>query len=250
MKLSLLLSDPIESRISLPTSENYTPVAVEHFIFLLGLTEAVTYDDGCSCGLNKTCTVQANFVKFNSSEIVPVQGLKVGCTPTESLLASTLECFYNASCITLIQAQTNYITSIDATNPPVSLFANTTRFAIHTTVEDLVRKLFIEDWSTSTNYSLYFDQCSPLSCFYTYIQRLNSFYTITLMLSLYGGLSVTLKWLCPRIVLIMFKAFHCRKKRMNMVEAPGSIKIATMEPKNNPNASVDLRSLPTVLAAQ
>ncbi|CAF3993155.1 unnamed protein product, partial [Adineta steineri] len=75
--------------------------------------QAVIYDNNCSCGLNPTCTTQANFISNNASEIIPIKGLKMGCTPSESLLASTLECFYDSSCIKLIQEQTNYNNSIN-----------------------------------------------------------------------------------------------------------------------------------------
>ncbi|CAF1506657.1 unnamed protein product, partial [Adineta steineri] len=57
-------------------------------------TQAIIYD-GCSCGLYLNCTTQANFMKSNSSEMIPIKGLKIGCIPSESFRASTLECFYD-----------------------------------------------------------------------------------------------------------------------------------------------------------
>ncbi|CAF1386280.1 unnamed protein product [Adineta steineri] len=72
-------------------------------------TRATIYD-GCSCGLYLNCTSQANFIESNSSKLIPVKGLKIGCTPSESFRASTLECFYDRSCIDLIHQYTNYTT--------------------------------------------------------------------------------------------------------------------------------------------
>ncbi|CAF4172766.1 unnamed protein product, partial [Adineta steineri] len=70
--------------------------------------KAINYD-GCSCGLYANCTIQATLVDgYYSSENVPIMGLKMGCTPTESFLASNLACFYNSSCIKLIYDSTNY----------------------------------------------------------------------------------------------------------------------------------------------
>ncbi|CAF0942304.1 unnamed protein product [Adineta steineri] len=69
----------------------------------IAITEAMTYDNECSCGLDATCTTQASFMNSNSSETVAIKGLKMGCTPSESFLGSTLECFYDSSCINLIQ---------------------------------------------------------------------------------------------------------------------------------------------------
>ncbi|CAF1488814.1 unnamed protein product, partial [Adineta ricciae] len=66
------------------------------------ITRAITYDNNCSCALNMSCTTQAGFVTTSLPSFVPIQGLKMGCTPNEAFLASTLECFYNSTCLGLI----------------------------------------------------------------------------------------------------------------------------------------------------
>ncbi|UJR12721.1 hypothetical protein I4U23_016895 [Adineta vaga] len=70
--------------------------------------KAVIYDDECSCGISSNCTTQAIFIERNSSINITIQGMKMGCTPSESFLSSTLECFYNQSCLNLIQQYTNW----------------------------------------------------------------------------------------------------------------------------------------------
>ncbi|CAF0967598.1 unnamed protein product [Adineta steineri] len=60
-------------------------------------TQAIVYDDKCSCGLYSNCTTQATFITTNPSKIIPIKGLKIGCTPSESFRISTLECLYNES---------------------------------------------------------------------------------------------------------------------------------------------------------
>ncbi|CAF0815388.1 unnamed protein product [Adineta steineri] len=176
-------------------------------------TRALIYDDGCSCGLCSNCTIQANFITFNSSEIIsiPIKGLKIGCTPSESFRASTLECFYDRSCINLIHQYTNYNNSHD----PLSIMNSS--FPINTTMAELIDSLFIERWSTETNYTSYFHQCSPSYCSYTSIQKSTLLDIITLLLSLQGGLTIVLKWICPKIVRITSKIKDYRKKRMNTV---------------------------------
>jgi hypothetical protein len=153
----------------------------------------------------------------------------MGCTPSESFLASTLECFYDLSCISLIQQQNNYTNNINATYDPVLIFANASQFPMNTTMIDLVNHIFIESWSTTINYSAYFDQCSPTFCSYTYIQQLNSLYTVTFLLGLYGGLSFVLKWICPNVIYLLDKVYQWRKKRSNLVEPERAIKMATIE---------------------
>ncbi|CAF1509537.1 unnamed protein product, partial [Adineta steineri] len=182
--------------------------------------QAVIYDNECSCGINATCTTQANFISSNSSEIILVKGLKMGCTPSESFLASTLECFYDSSCINLIQEQTNYNNPINTT---ISLSPNSSHFLINTTVRDLVNVLFVEDWSTKINYTSYFEQCSPSMCSYTYIQQVNLVYTITFLISIYGGLTIALKWICPWIVRLVASINQYRKKKSNSVQPINTI---------------------------
>ncbi|CAF4171623.1 unnamed protein product, partial [Adineta steineri] len=117
-------------------------------------TQGIVYDNNCSCALNASCTIPANFIQTNSSETIPIQGLRMGCTPTESFFASTLECFYNLSCINLIYEHINCSSNVNNTNvlePP----------SINTPVIDLITKLFIDNWSVTINYTLYFNQCLP-----------------------------------------------------------------------------------------
>lgn len=227
----------------------------QNFLFTfatVGVTEAVTYENGCSCGLDRGCIAQASFIKFNSSETVPVQGLKIGCTPTESLLASTLECFYHVSCIYLIEEQMNYSSSINTnTDPPIPLSSATSRFSTNTTVDTLVSDLFTENWTVSTNYSSYYEWCSPSLCLYTYTQELSSLYTITLLISFYSTLSIILQWVCPRIILVIFKIYLWRKKSTVTIEPSRSVELSSTAPATHTTVhhGVDLKSgssMPTI----
>lgn len=177
-------------------------------------TRAVIYDNNCSCGLNGSCSIPASFNQTSSSQSMIIKGFKMGCTPSESFLASTFECFYDLSCINLIHEMMGY-SDIYA---PTPLNASISRFSMNTTVADLVNDLFVESWSTMTNYSAYFHQCSPTECSYTYIQKLNSLYTITYILGLFGGLTIVLKWICPKMVYFVAKIYRCRKKRAAQVQ--------------------------------
>ncbi|CAF3947819.1 unnamed protein product [Adineta steineri] len=182
-------------------------------------TQAIIYD-GCSCGMYLNCTSQANFIESNSSKMISIKGFKIGCTTSESFRASTLECFYDRSCIDLIHEYTNY------TNSHNPLLTMKTRFSINTTISELIDNLFIERWETKMNYSSYFHKCSPLYCSYTYIQKKISFiYTITILLGLQGGLSIVLTWLCPKIVRIASKVNDYRKKRTNTIHPVNSLEI-------------------------
>ncbi|UJR34784.1 hypothetical protein I4U23_027565 [Adineta vaga] len=167
--------------------EFITEVTTDVVIHVPG--KAVIYDDECSCGISPNCTSQATFIEKDFSKKIPINGMKIGCTPSQSFLSSTLECFYNQSCLNLIQQYTNYKTFLK----PLSKIDS--RFSQNTTVRELINHLFIEDWFIDKNYSLYYEQCSPLICSYTRIEELNIFYIITLILGLQGGLTIVLKWI-------------------------------------------------------
>ena len=206
----------------------------------IGWPEALIYDNECSCGLNARCTTDANFINNTTNEIIQIKGFKMGCTPTESFLQSTLECFYNSSCINLIEEQSNYSNNTNGTLIPSPLSLTTSRFSINTTVKDLVKVLFVEDWLINLNYSTYFEQCSPSLCSYTYIQQLNSIYTVIFLLGICGGLTIVLKWICPRIILLLTKIYERRKKRTNRIEIVQSIHVATIDTNNATSNPINL----------
>ncbi|CAF4016489.1 unnamed protein product, partial [Adineta steineri] len=196
------------------------------------ITQPIIYDNGCSCALYPNCTSQASFIEMNSSETIPIRGLKIGCTPSESFLLSNLACFYDQSCINLIQQYTNYTNVISSTNSSISLSITKSQFSINTTIADLINDLFVEEWATNINYSSYYEQCSPLLCSYTYSKQINPLYTITLILGLQGGLTIVLKWICPKIVRTAAKVYHRRKKQTNIVCPVGSLPITTTQTVN------------------
>ncbi|CAF0992437.1 unnamed protein product [Adineta steineri] len=187
------------------------------------ITQALIYDDECSCALNMNCTTQAGFILDDLSTIKPINGLKIGCTPSEALFSSTLECFYNISCINLIL---EFVDNDNMLYSPLS--SNNSRFSMNSTVLDLIINVFIEDWLTSIDYLKYFNQCLPSSCSYQYIQRFNWLYTVTVLLGLYGGLSFIFKWLCPKIILLFNQIYQYYRKRRNTIGPISSTTVATI----------------------
>ena len=189
-------------------------------------TESVVYDNNCSCQLYSNCTSQASFLSTNSSEIIPLKGLKIGCLPSQSFLLSTLECFYDQSCINLIEE------NIHSTSSMSSSLIKTSRFLLNTTINELIKNVFIEQLKTTINYSRYYERCSPSMCSYTYIEHIDLVYTITFLIGLQGGLSIVLKWLSPKLVRIFYSIYRYRKRRIHVVEIV--------------NPTIDLSSVPTV----
>ena len=124
-----------------------------------------------------------------------VPGMKAGCIPHDSMLNSTLECFYNATCIeTLIQFMggTTFAESLDDTVQ--------SRFQPNMTVRYMLAELFIEDWHYTSNFTGYFDSCAPDSCSYSYTERFNAAYMFITFFGFIGGMTVLLGFVAPVLV--------------------------------------------------
>lgn len=66
----------------------------ESYSMLIYFSEPMIYNNSCSCDLQMNCTSTTLF-----------KGLRIGCLPSESFFASTLECFYDHQCLQLLQNQ-------------------------------------------------------------------------------------------------------------------------------------------------
>jgi hypothetical protein len=180
------------------------------------------YDNNCSCGTNSSCTVPQGFycrtTNCNPLETKPnqtVPGLVVSCLPVDSLLLSSLECFYNISCIQMLIEWYSYdwsnatvdprAVNVTPLNPLIS-----SRFPPTTTLDNIVSQLFVEDWTDSNNFSSYYSQCAPNECTYTYEERFNIAYLVSTIFGIVGGLSVALRILIPPIVTLIRRMYqHC-----------------------------------------
>ncbi|CAF1235054.1 unnamed protein product [Adineta steineri] len=186
-------------------------------------TEPMIYDNNCSCGLHSNCTTQAYLYSNNATKPIPIKGLKMGCTPSESFRHSTLECFYNQSCIRQLEEYTKSTSSIIALSP------TSNNSSMIRTIDELIYSLFVEEWSPHIHYPSYFQQCLPSLCLYTYIKRFDIFHILTLLLGFQGGLSIVLKWICPKIIQLIVQIQKYRKKRNNIIEHTSTIELSSGE---------------------
>jgi len=58
----------------------------------------------------------------------------------------------------------------------------------------------IDKWGEKIEYQLYYKQCAPKFCFYSFTSRSDALYVFTTIVGLFGGLSVALKIIVPLIV--------------------------------------------------
>ena len=175
-------------------------------------------DDECFCGVTADCSASADFSDLYGEEtegafttpqdsIYTVTGFLVGCYALEGLLRSTLQCFYDSTCLTTVLT---YFPPNNITNL-VPLDINQTQYSSATTIEIIANDLFLEQWLAEISFSAYYSTCAPLLCTYK-ITRYNNFLQIlTTLLGVYGGLSVVLR-LCVLHIVRFWRNYKVQRR--------------------------------------
>ena len=178
----------------------------------------IIYNDdntSCSCGTDSRCFhplglyCSRDDCYDESKPYMIVPGMVLGCLPVDSVLSSTLECFYNQTCVQmLIDLRTvdigdkflPFTLNITALDPSVP-----SRFSPKTPLNMIVSQLLVEEWINTTYPIAHYKQCRPSTCTYTYTGYYNIFYIITIVIGLWGGLSVVLRLVVPFIMNLIMK---------------------------------------------
>ena len=147
-------------------------------------TTPVSHGTNCSCGTSSKCTEPV----YVDNSIL--SGFVLGCNHMESLLRSTLSCFYNQTCVQLINF--GNLSSIDPLDRSLP-----SRYYSNSTVVELVSGAFLEEWSTEVSYSKFFSACAPTVCTYSLSERRDIVEVISIVLGLYGGLTLILRAMAP-----------------------------------------------------
>ena len=154
----------------------------------------------CLCSRQRTCFSQCGFydqyaedTSGDYTSITPsranVTGFFGGCFAIESLLQSTLECFFDQICLN------NVLSFFPTVSFSISVLKsiNDSQFSPQSIIQTLVNQLFIERWSTVSSFVDYFSYCAPISCTYTYSDGDSALVILTTLLGLYGGLTIVLR---------------------------------------------------------
>ncbi|CAF3968558.1 unnamed protein product, partial [Rotaria sordida] len=162
---------------------------------------------------NQSQTIVSNEVfSLDESPLFIVPGFQVGCVPQNALLQSTLECFYNQSCLDIVISLTDALRTVSALNISNSF----SRFSPTTTIGVLFDNLMVESWENSTDFAIYFQTCAPKACSYSYLQRFFLIYMITIIASVFGGLNIVLRITSPLFVKFILRSPY---RRVRMLEA-------------------------------
>lgn len=172
----------------------------------------VTYNDGnCSCATSSACMQPASLFWLNGTQFYTVEDIFHGCTPFDSILLSSLRCFFSNSCIsdflhafprgTRIMFWGSEIFSMS----PLKFSSNNASFRENDTVQTIIDRSLIDSWASEISYERYYNACAPLECTYLYGRRLDIGYVFITFLSVYSGLSTVLRFVVPRLITFLDK---------------------------------------------
>ena len=60
----------------------------------------------CSCSKSPTCSTNMGLYKYNQDQMTlyfSIPGIRIGCYMNEALRQSTLECFYDQTCVNMLE---------------------------------------------------------------------------------------------------------------------------------------------------
>ncbi|CAF1136560.1 unnamed protein product [Adineta steineri] len=183
----------------------------------------------CSCGIQSNCSKLSEF-RFATSE-KPLPGFFRGCMMFDSLLQSTLTCLYNKTCLGFMRASI-----LDFKPLPVKVLSYSSLAMSNATIETLLNHMFVSQWFQNISFDLYYNQCAPRSCEYSYALEYNSLYVITTLIALFGGLTNGLHFLVKVLAIIVYKIVDWRKKKRQVAADLTSSDI-TMNNENNEEMS-------------
>jgi hypothetical protein len=103
----------------------------------------------CFCAASPTCTLPAQLFSLDNTSYYTFQGLILGCYSLQTVLLSSLSCFYSMECINdfrkaLIPLYDDLLMYHNRTSEPIQLNASLTRFSVNDTIETLANAMFIK----------------------------------------------------------------------------------------------------------
>jgi hypothetical protein len=136
----------------------------------------------------------------NGTNVFIVPDFYTGCFIVDSLLQSSLICFYNETCIDqlLFHLDSSLFNSKSNLKPLSKQLRK-----MNQTVNELTSELMVDKWNRTINFTKYYQLCEPLQCIYTYNHRFAIEYIVTIFLAIIGGLITVLRVLVPQFVQII-----------------------------------------------
>ncbi|CAF3912044.1 unnamed protein product [Adineta steineri] len=198
---------------------------------LHGISQINSTSISCVCATNPDCQTAAVIYGDNPGVITyldtnfmyEMPGFIRGCLNSDSLLQSTLQCLYtesNSDCFARLLIYTSWFSSAFEPNrsaldlQPLVYDPTWSHFSPNTSISTIIREMMVEQWNQSVSYEQFYESCAPKYC--TYHQKIR---TKTIMgifitlLSTIGGLAVSLRFITPYFIKLLFKLWTMIRKR-------------------------------------
>ena len=181
----------------------------------------VSYDDNgtCSCAFSEQCSMPARMFDHSGNNFYTLNDLRLGCTIFESPLQSSFECFYSQACVDQLATALpvgwywNDPLAWNASGRFKPINSSYSTFAPSDTGDTIVNRMFINRWRQEISYEAFFQGCAPRECTYTRHYRFDALDVITTFLSVFGDLSIALRFLVPHGFRFIDKIRHRARLR-------------------------------------
>ncbi|CAF1589212.1 unnamed protein product, partial [Adineta steineri] len=136
------------------TTQANTPMSAVQsaYIFFSDGTDGIVLQSlveyQCSCTSTPQCTLPLQMYHYYFPIQFSIPGLRLGCFVIEGVLQSTLECFYNQTCLNSLQS---YIISPISINVIPLNSSLSSQFNETSTIQEVVNELMVDKWNLSKN---------------------------------------------------------------------------------------------------
>ncbi|UJR38720.1 hypothetical protein I4U23_031385 [Adineta vaga] len=164
----------------------------------------------CSCQFTTACSISSQ--EYLGSLQYHIPGLRVGCYMSEATLQSTLQCYYNQSCIDDVHRRLKSTMLFNVTSLNSNLDS---QFNVTSSISNIFNQMMIENWTYTSSHESFYNQCKPSLCNFFYEDQYSIFDIITGFIGLVGGLTIILKFLIPLIITRLRRRFQIQEQRIN-----------------------------------
>lgn len=198
--------------------------------------------DACACSVARNCPDPAwsgaQFLCHYGNNctidtvIWSIPGFIRSCTVADSIYSSDLRCFFDKTCLNTLLSMYN----VDMPNrdplPSATLNINVldsstlVSFLRTDTIEKIFGELMVDHWDIRTNYGGYYNSCAPAKCIYTFNQRMDLFYVLTMITTFFGGLAVTIRLLSPICVRFIYWIYTYRQNNHSNINDRRSMELS------------------------
>ncbi|CAF1379037.1 unnamed protein product [Adineta steineri] len=192
-------------------------LSIKMLIFALYIVN--TNNDKCYCVIDSTCHLNLSIRdECETYNIVwPIEGINLGCSIIDTVMQSSLICWFNKSCIYELRRRVEKYNISVHENSTILLDRNlSSRYYPNTPIEEIFNEMMIEEWNIFRSFASYFLKCKPLLCSVTYQKKANIIYIITVIIGLIGGINVILNLISPLIIKIIFKIINKLRRQRSL----------------------------------